>query len=183
MEAELRFEIIQWAMSFEKTIMYNVAYQAMDLLDALDAKTASVSQIRLDFDHLVRVEPLRERIVMEAERVSQVGGAFREYELARIDLEQYGPTMNAKTLLLMKKQVADLKQRADKSPTRPMNIVEFEELKTFIGQLSVHGVDVLTVQDRFESWQRAHREKKQNNGTSLYEKSFDKGYNDARRRL
>ena len=183
MEAELRSDIIQWARPFENTIMYNVAYQAMDLLDALDAKTASVSQIRVDFDHLVRVEPLRERVVMEAERVSHVGGAVREYELAKMDFEQYGPTMNAKTLLLMKKQVADLKQRAEKSPARPMNLVEFEELKAFIGQLSVHGVDVLTVQDRFESWQRAYREKKKNNGISLYEKSFDKGYNDARRRL
>lgn len=178
MEAELRSEIIQWARPFENTIMYNVAYQAMDLLDALDAKSASVAQVRGEFDHLVRVEPLRERIVMEAERISQVGGAFREYELAKIDLAQNEPTMNAKTLVLMKKQVADLKQRADKSPTRPMNIVAFEELKSFIGQLSVHGVDVLTVQDRFESWQRAHRDKKQNNGVSLYERSFDKGYNE-----
>lgn len=180
MEGALRSEIIQWATPFEQTIMFNIAYMAMDLLDALDAKTSTMEQVRDEFEHLRLVEPLRERICMEAERVSHVGGDIREFEFSKIELERYRPTMNPTALALMEKQVSDLRQRAEKSSTHIMNIAAFERLKEFIGQLSVHGVNVLNVQDRFESWQRAYRRKSQNNGLSVYEKSFDKGYNGAR---
>lgn len=173
----LQDDILAWALSYKDTVLHGVYEKALDLKECITKHPEQLREWQLEFAHLQRVEPLRERIELYAQGMSGVGEEMQKYEEMRRDYKSSVSTMSPLARALMEKQLilfqAQLMSdnslthrrsrygRVDNAFQDDKQMQEFEQVKAFIAALNVRGgVDPLDIQDRFESWQRNHRRQK-----------------------
>lgn len=177
----LQDNILDWAHEYKNTELHGVYEKALDLKECIKKHPEQLREWQLEFAHLQRVEPLRERIELYAQGMSGVGEEMQKYETMKRDYEDSvssSSTMSPLARALMEKQLALFQAQLmnDNSLTHRRNrygrvdnafqddkrMQEFEQVKAFIAALNVRGggVDPLDIQDRFESWQRKHRRQK-----------------------